>query len=125
MPRGGRRAGRPGADYANRTDMQLGPRTAPVVRIPNQTYGQQAQQVAAQQQVPMGTPAVPPLTPLDAPSQRPNEPVTHGLPSGPGAGPEALGITPDPLSELRAIYQAYPSQELLGLILDEAGRATP
>lgn len=108
--------------------MQMGPRTAPVARIPGQGYGQQAQQVAAQQAVPMGTPSVPtpqPVTPLDAPSQRPNEPITHGLPVGPGAGPEALGLTPDPLSELRAIYQAYPSNELLGLILDESGRATP
>ena len=29
--------------------------------------------------------------PLDRPTERPNEPVTHGLPVGPGAGPEALG----------------------------------
>ena len=27
---------------------------------------------------------------LSAPTARPNEPVTHGLPGGPGAGPEAL-----------------------------------
>lgn len=27
---------------------------------------------------------------LDRPTERPNEPVTHGLPVGPGAGPEAL-----------------------------------
>lgn len=27
---------------------------------------------------------------LDRPTERPNEPVTHGLPGGPGAGPEAL-----------------------------------
>lgn len=28
--------------------------------------------------------------PLDRPSERPNEPVTHGLPMGPGGGPEVL-----------------------------------
>jgi hypothetical protein len=28
--------------------------------------------------------------PLTRPTERPNEPVTHGLPVGPGAGPEAL-----------------------------------
>lgn len=27
---------------------------------------------------------------LDRPTERPNEPVTHGLPSGPGGGPETL-----------------------------------
>jgi hypothetical protein len=30
------------------------------------------------------------IPPLDRPTERPNEPVTHGLPMGPGAGPEAL-----------------------------------
>ena len=35
-----------------------------------------------------------PLTPLNAPTQRPDEAVTTGSPLGPGAGPEALGIHP-------------------------------
>jgi hypothetical protein len=35
-----------------------------------------------------GAPMVGP--PLTRPTERPNEPVTHGLPVGPGAGPEAL-----------------------------------
>lgn len=30
------------------------------------------------------------VTPLYAPTQRPNEPITHGAPVGAGAGPEAL-----------------------------------
>jgi len=33
---------------------------------------------------------MPPPSPLDAPSNRPGEPVTSGLPIGPGPGPEAL-----------------------------------
>jgi hypothetical protein len=33
-----------------------------------------------------------PVTPLYAPSQRPDEPITTGIPMGPGAGPEVLGI---------------------------------
>lgn len=33
---------------------------------------------------------IPPATPFGAPTQRPLEPVTAGLPVGPGAGPEAL-----------------------------------
>jgi hypothetical protein len=32
------------------------------------------------------------VTPLYAPSQRPNEPVTTGIPMGAGAGPEVLGM---------------------------------
>ena len=32
------------------------------------------------------------LTPLSAPSMRPNEPITAGVPLGAGPGPEALGL---------------------------------
>jgi len=35
-----------------------------------------------------------PVTPLYAPSQRPDEPVTSGIPMGPGPGPEILGMQP-------------------------------
>ena len=39
-----------------------------------------------------GRPANPltPVTPLFAPSQKPNEPITNGIAMGEGAGPEAL-----------------------------------
>lgn len=33
-----------------------------------------------------------PITPLYAPSQRPEEPITAGIPMGEGPGPEVLGI---------------------------------
>ncbi len=33
-----------------------------------------------------------PLTPLFAPTERPDEPITTGIPMGAGAGPEVLGI---------------------------------
>ena len=33
-----------------------------------------------------------PVTPLFAPSQRPDEPITAGIPMGAGPGPEVLGI---------------------------------
>jgi len=36
----------------------------------------------------------PTVIPIDAPSQRPNEPVTAGAASGPGPGPEILPGTP-------------------------------
>lgn len=33
-----------------------------------------------------------PVTPLYAPTQRPDEPITQGIAMGPGAGPEILGM---------------------------------
>lgn len=43
--------------------------------------------------VPMAPAAAMPLpTPLTAPTERPNEPVTAGLPFGPGAGSETLSL---------------------------------
>jgi len=55
------------------------------------------------------------------PSQRPGEPLTHGLPSGPGGGPEVLlptrmPPTADYLGQLRAIYAQYPTEALRELI---------
>ena len=35
-----------------------------------------------------------PVTPLYAPSQRPDEPITSGIPMGAGPGPEILGMQP-------------------------------
>jgi hypothetical protein len=35
---------------------------------------------------------LPPVTPITAPSTNPEEPVTTGIPVGPGAGPEALTL---------------------------------
>ena len=35
-----------------------------------------------------------PVTPLYAPSQRPDEPITAGIAMGPGPGPEIMGATP-------------------------------
>ena len=85
--------------YAKRTD-----------RIPANQYGDQTElaQIASgapiartndvrpvpNSQLQAGAPAAAapqtPVTPLFAPSSRPNEPVTHGAPVGAGAGPEAL-----------------------------------
>lgn len=120
--RGGARTGSPGNQYPNRSDL-AGP--APVTTAPGQQYGARAEQQAAQNAIPTGTPSQPPQTPgapassaatpapqgapgpadlaamvqghngpgdqsLTRPTERPNEPVTHGLPVGPGGGPEAL-----------------------------------
>lgn len=55
---------------------------------------------------------------LSAPTMRPSEPVTAGLPSGPGPGPEILGIggPPSPLAQtLQAAAQATGSGLLSNL----------
>jgi hypothetical protein len=60
-----------------------------------------------------------PTPQLGAPSARPMEPVTAGLPSGPGPGPEALGtqpIAPDKVAEVLAIAgQVTGNQRLIAL----------
>lgn len=114
---GGPRSGKPGAAYGNRTDLNAKPRQA-VTAAAGQTYGERGVQEAAQQAIPLPAPVVP----LSAPTQRPNEPVTAGLPIGPGPGPEALAPMGAPpadapvLELLQALYAQYPNNELRGLI---------
>ena len=114
--KGGNVQGKVGAQYANRTDLA---RQEPVTTAPGQEYGQRSQQHAAQRAVPLApppqsspltggapsapTPQAPPqmssgpapaggpgLVPFLHPTNRPNEPVTAGLATGPGPGPEVL-----------------------------------
>lgn len=103
----------PGA-LSRRTDGQ------PTLQLSNAKYGEQQQFTADQQGAPLAkaqppagpTPpsgGPPSLTPLNAPSQRPDEPVTSGAAVGPGVGPEALGLpTPDKIrSEDAEKLRAY------------------
>ena len=95
--RGGARQGTPGTAYGNRTDLNM-----PISTVPGQEYGKAAMQRRAQQAVPMGQSPVaapeeapqmsqasplprPGSLPYFGPTNRPNEPVTEGLPFGPGA----------------------------------------
>jgi hypothetical protein len=108
----------------------------PVTTASNQQYGQRLAQQRAQEAVPMGTPptSVPSpirqqprtapgsLTPLTAPTGRPNEPITAG--ANFGAGPTALGagipMMPSQgamaVDELRQIAQIFPTDDLLDLL---------
>lgn len=150
MPRGGKRTGQIGKQYGNRTDLHK-PTQAPTA-TQGQGYGQAGQQLAAQKAVPLpnvqqvqvqrgkdgrisgasvAAPApqapagVPPgsVTPLDAPTQLPNQPLTNGIASGPGQGPSALGL-PDPnqglQDQLRALFNAYPITQIADLIAEAA-----
>lgn len=106
----------------------------PVTTATNQQYGMALAQQKSQQAVPMGQspvsapqqtkPTVRPgsLTPLTAPTTRPNEPITAGADFGPGptamgAGiPNEMSANDDALRELKAIYSSYPSQDLADVI---------
>ena len=109
MPRGGYRkpanpapTSGPGA-LSRRTD---GGPTQAARYVAGGQYGEGQQLLEQQRQAPMaaapktnisGTAAAqavsqnrPPIIPINAPTQRPNEPLTAGMPFGPGPGPEAL-----------------------------------
>lgn len=62
------------------------------------------------------------LTPLDAPTARPGEPLTAGIPLGPGPGPEVLtnpvGGDDPVLDRLRALYLQFPTEHIRRLIED-------
>jgi len=95
--------------------------TQPVKATKGQEYGKRGKQEQAQRALPLSRTSIPPgsLTPLAAPTERPNEPVTTGLPSGPGAGPEALmagGPADDALWELRALAALAPSRDMARII---------
>lgn len=130
--RGGRRQGLPGKSYTNRSDLQTKPRqaTQPIRVVPSQTYGEGIAQRAAQQAIPL--PAAPP--PLSAPTARPNEPVTAGLPTGAGPGPaavtrplQAAALDADQSLEaqLRGLYLANPNSDIARLIAQIQARKQP
>jgi hypothetical protein len=121
LPRGGKRQGKPGATYTNRTDLMR----QPVKTSPSPEYGTAVRQAEAQRAVPLAAAPPPPVPgaagPLDRPSERPSEPITAGMPMGPGPGPEVLGPQfggPDPVADLRALYLLYPNEDLRRLIED-------
>lgn len=137
MPRGGRRAGQRGVKYPQRSDLRSGPLT-PTAPTGLQ-YGQHSSLIDSQRQVPMGpaganapapvapppaASAPPPVLPgslgaFDRPTDRPGEPVTAGLPIGPGPGPEVL-FHADPTEEtLRALYRIDPGNEHIRELLED------
>ena len=126
------------ATYPNRTDLNNPAKKLPVTTAPGQTYGEAGAQRAAQKAVPMGAPQPPqaqqqqrqplPVTPLTAPTERPDEPITAGNPLGAGPGMESLpqpmpmdtapGSRQDLINQVRYIYSKTPNTALLQLILE-------
>jgi hypothetical protein len=99
-------------------------------------YGQnQAINQAANSGLPMGQqsaiPAgaaninLPEITPITAPSENPDRPITYGMPFGDGAGPEVnplpvgLAQSQDPSHQIiRAMYQQNPRNEDLRYLVE-------
>ena len=112
MARGGSRQGQPGKGYTNRTDLnvarapQTGTNTAAAagqIAPVSRPSGQQPQRYY---------PTPDSIPRLDDPTARPDEPITAGLPLGPG--PEAIGRVPvDPMiADIRAAYLNHPTPQL-------------
>lgn len=93
MPRGGKRQGTPGKGYSNRTDMGMSYDMANSQTAA--TGGMTAPQPPMLDKYPEDTPGL-----LD-PTARPGEPVTSGLPSGAGPGPEVMDPRMDETRELK------------------------
>jgi hypothetical protein len=104
--------------FAKRTDLAYKP----------DAYGEGVAYDAAKSGAPLATaqkspllseaPQVPtaPVTGLYDPTQRPNEPVTHGVDAGAGAGSEALMMRQPDDNNFRAAIQA--AKPVLGYIAD-------
>lgn len=100
--------------------------------VPGQTYGKETAQSEGMSSVPMAGAQVssalpaPGSTPLVRPTERPNEPLTHGLSVGPGAGPEALAGSPsqgvaDQFTMLAHSPNSSPTIEALAHIASTLG----
>lgn len=72
----------------------------------------QAMQAAMQMRPPEGG--------LLAPSSRPHEPVTTGLPIGDGAGPEAIGASANPLADVLARIATSTGDQNLAALAERA-----
>jgi hypothetical protein len=129
----------PGA-LSKRTDGGPGHPTQVLSAAPDQAYGEKKAQMDAQRLAPMGAATPPPPTPqpqsapqgggggampqysgapLNAPSQRPSEPVTTGVDVGPGADSSALGILPNPAQgtgQMTALLQRLSSTDTTGIL---------
>ena len=109
----------PGA-LSRRTDG--GPTQAGKYIPANGQYGeakalQELQAAAPMQGNPI--PSMPRVTPLNAPTERPSEPVTTGMSFGPGSNtpPEVVNYQDEVAAQIRAAYAMLPNEDLRRLVL--------
>lgn len=101
----------PGA-LSQRTDGQ------PAMQLPDAAYGEQAEFQSIQQGAPMmEEQAVTPPTPMLAPSDRPDEPVTAGAAVGPGRTPMEVRRDLD-TQEMGALGRYMPMMERMAARTD-------
>lgn len=98
----------PGA-LSQRTD---GGPSQPMMDMPNAAYGEQADFQEIQGGAPMAAeqPAAMP-TPLNAPTERPGEPATAGMPFGPGRMPGSGEMESPYAKDMQAITKYLPMLE--------------
>ena len=108
------------------------------MKLPSTGYGEGVETAAIQGGAPLAkTPSVNPtslseqgmapsqlerVTPLYAPSQRPDEPITSGIAMGPGPGPEVLGVMqrPEALSQVLAQMLPYDTNGEIAALYEQA-----
>ena len=102
--------------------------------LPSAYYGEGVETAAIKSGAPLAStpdvrpsqaPAVPaqePVTPLFAPTQRPDEPITAGIDRGPGAGSEALMMNKSivKLSDTLAAMLPYDTTGEIAVLYQEA-----
>jgi hypothetical protein len=134
MPRGGRRQGKPGQAYPNRSDLPTAPDPG-AGTFKGQPYGAATAQAQVQGAIPPSSggsapgqmagpsgPAPGSFGAFNRPTERPKEPITAGLDIGPGPGSEVLGLSPktDAVAlQLRALYQRFPIPEIAELLMED------
>ena len=109
---------------SQRTDGGPGNQRQPL-RVPSGgQYGDRKALIAQQQAAPLaaGTPTPQPQAPVDPgafdafrPSDRPAEPITAGIASGPGPSGQTM-LPADPHEGVRALIRANPHPDLIALL---------
>jgi hypothetical protein len=97
-----------------RTDGGPGSKKQPLRRLPNADYGANKAFVQQQQASPLPVQQEVPMPNVFAPTERPAEPITQGVPIGPGASNVRSTDNIDMM--LQAMYQINPSPVILELI---------
>ena len=79
--------------FSQRTDGGPGD-SQPIRYVPGMEYGGGQELMDIQSGAPMAAEGGPPRISFDAPTERPDEPITHGAPIGAGAGPRRSPSAP-------------------------------
>ena len=101
-----------GLPYGERKALEQLQASAPIGAGPGAPLGTPAPAAApAGRQMPAGGAFLP--------TDRPDEPLTAGIPSGPGSQGSSWYLREDPDTVLRAAYEAYPDPWILRLMQQE------